>query len=353
MTTPRIPEPSAPQPRTLEPRSPSTSPLQHKDPLSGRGVVPSVRPEPGPIAVLPNPSALFSAAVVEGGGEVAPLSDATRGLVWLSERRADELAVVLRENPNIGWVQLPWAGVDGFSDLLASFADGSGPLITSAKGAYSEPVAEHAIVLAQAALRELGVKARDARWQPERSGFSLYGRRVVIVGAGGIAAEIIRLLEPYRTPITVVRRSPGDVAGADTTVTVDALAEVLPSAEVLILAAASTTESRHLIGAAELDLLPDGAALVNIARGALIDHDALLAAVRSGSLIGVGLDVTDPEPLPDEHGLWNEPRCIITSHSADTPEMTAPLLARRISENVRGFLGNGAFLGIVDPAAGY
>jgi len=340
-------------PRTLEPRSPSASHDQHRDPLSGHGVAPAVRPEPGPIAVLPNPSELFSAAVVEGGGEVAPLSPETRGLVWLSERRADELAVVLRENPGIGWVQLPWAGVDGFSEVLAGFADGSGPLITSAKGAYSEPVAEHALVLAQAALRELGVKARDARWQPERSGLSLYGRSVVIVGAGGIAAEIIRLLEPYRTRITVVRRSPGEVAGADTTVTVDALAEVLPNAEVLILAAASTSQSRHLIGAAELALLPRGAAVVNIARGALIDHDALLAALRADALIGVGLDVTEPEPLPDDHGLWLEPRCIITSHSADTPEMTAPLLARRIAENVRGFLGDGRFVGIVDPAAGY
>ncbi len=338
--------------RTLEPANPVVM-QQHRDPLSGHGVLATRRPESGPIAVLPSPSELFTSAVIAGGGEVAPLSEATRGLVWLSERRADELAVVLRDHPGIGWVQLPWAGVDGFADVLATFADGSGPLITSAKGAYSEPVAEHALVLAQAALRELGPKSREGRWRAERTGLSLYGRRVVIVGAGGIATEIIRLLGPYRTHVTVVRRSAGELAGADRTVTVDALHEVLPSAEVLILAAASTSQSRHLLGAAELALLPEGAAVVNIARGALIDHDALLHAVRSGQLIGVGLDVTEPEPLPDDHGLWTEPRCIITSHSADTPEMTAPLLARRISENVRGFMGDGRFVGIVDAAAGY
>ena len=75
-------------------------------------------------------------------------------------------------------------------------------------------------------------------------------------------------------------------------------------------------------------------------------------ALREKRLLGAGLDVTTPEPLPAEHALWSQPRCLITSHSADTPEMTAPLLARRITENVRAFLGGSRFVGIVAPAAG-
>jgi phosphoglycerate dehydrogenase-like enzyme len=329
-----------------------TSP-QHRDPLAAHGSSEGVdpQPQPGPIAVLPSATANFVTAAIEGGGEVVALSEATRGLIWLSESRADELAEVLDTHPKIGWVQLPWAGVDGFADILPRFADR--PLFTSAKGAYSEPVAEHAVALLHAVLRELAPKARAARWAPVRSGLSLYGRHVVIVGAGGIAAEIIRLLAPWRARITIVRRSSGDVDGADRTVTSDQLHSVLVDADAVILAAASTAATRHLLGPAEFALLRPHVAVINIARGALIDNEALLDALREKRILGAGLDVTDPEPLPDDHPLWSEPRCLITSHSADTPEMTAPLLAERISTNVRAFLGNGRFVGVVDPRAGY
>jgi len=326
---------------------------QHRDPLCGTGALPSQRCEPGPIAVLPSAPNAFVEAVVAGGGEVRDIDASTRGVVWLSEKRADELRGLLRAHPQIGWVQLPWAGVDAFADLLSDYADGSGPVFTSAKGAYSEPVAEHAVTLAQAVLRELAPKARHAQWAQQRTGQSLYGRRVVLVGAGGIAAEVLRLLAPYRVHVTVVRRTAAPMVGADETVTADALHEVLPRAEVLILAAAATSASRHLIGERELALLPEGAGLVNIARGALVDTAALVRALASGRLAGAGLDVTEPEPLPPDHALWGEPRCLITSHSADTPEMTAPLLAQRVTENVRGFLGDGRLVGLVDPAAGY
>lgn len=326
---------------------------QHRDPVSGQGRVPEQRPRPGAVTVLPGASSFFAEAVVAGGATLADLGPDTRGLVWLSERRAHELTDILLTHPGIDWVQLPWAGVDGFADVLARYANGGGPLFTSAKGAYSEPVAEHAVALVHAILREFAPKARAAQWAPARTGLSLYGRHVVIVGAGGIAAELIRLLAPYRVTISVVRRSAESMPGADRTVEVGALHDVLPTADVLILAAASTVETRALIGAAELALLPDTAALVNIARGALIDQDAVAHALHENRLLGAGLDVTSPEPLGGDHALWREPRCIITSHSADTPEMTAPLLARRITNNVRAFIGDSNFVGIVDPAAGY
>jgi phosphoglycerate dehydrogenase-like enzyme len=84
-----------------------------------------------------------------------------------------------------------------------------------------------------------------------------------------------------------------------------------------------------------------------------VDSLALDASLRSGHLWGAGLDVTDPEPLPDGHPLWTAPRCVITSHCADTPEMVEPLLAERVKLNVAAFLGDGRFVGVVDPAAGY
>jgi phosphoglycerate dehydrogenase-like enzyme len=315
------------------------------------GALPSL--EVGSIAVLPNPSAIFVDAVVAGGGVVEPLSDATRGVVWLSEKDADGLTAVLDSNPGIQWVQLPWAGVDAFAHILRAASDKPIPIWTSAKGAYSEPVAEHALALSLACLRDFPVKARTGKWASPKTGSSLYGRHVVIVGAGGIALEIIRLFSVFDVTVTVVRRSRGSLAGADMTVTTDKLDEVLPLADVVILAAASTEETAHLIGENELALMKETAVLVNIARGALVDQDALAAALRTGVIAGAGIDVTSPEPLPESHALWSEPRCLITSHSADTPEMTAPLLAGRITNNTRAFLGNGRFVGVVDPVAGY
>ena len=312
----------------------------------------SQRPTPGPIAVLPRPNPVFVDAVLAGGGTVEPLSSATRGIVWLSEKQADELRVILEANSQVEWVQLPWAGVDAFSDILADYAGGR-PLWTSAKGAYSEPVAEQAVALSLALLRNFPEKSRGTSWEVDKRGTSLYGGRVVLVGAGGIAKEIIRLLSVFDVEITVVRRSAAPLDGAARTVTTDELHAVLPDADVVILAAASTGETAQLIGEAELRLMGESAVLVNIARGALIDTDALVDALASGSIAGAGLDVTDPEPLPDGHPLWAEPRCLITSHSADTPAMTAPLLANRIRLNVNAFLDDGRFVGVVDPVAGY
>lgn len=326
---------------------------QHRD-LDGSGIMHNPRPlVSGSIAVEPMQSALFVDAATRAGGHVAPLSSDTRGLIWLSEKRADELAVILRDNPQIEWVQLPWAGVDGFAGIFAHLDHDTAPVFTSAKGSYSEPVAEHALTLALALAREIPSKAREARWATERTGLSLYGNSVVIIGAGGITTELMSLFAPFRPRITVVRRHATPCDGAERTVTSDHLHDVLQDADVVIIAAAATQSTHHIINDAALRALPAHAIVVNIARGSLLDADAALTALREDRLWGLGLDVTDPEPLPADHPLWNEPRCVITSHSADTPLMTAHLLATRIFDNVGAFLAGRDLRGIVDTRAGY
>jgi phosphoglycerate dehydrogenase-like enzyme len=314
------------------------------------------RPEPGPVAILPPESAaaapLFAEAVESAGGTVAPLDADTRGIIWLSYAHAASLGEVLDRNPQVGWVQLPWAGVDAFSDVLTAHRR-EDLLVTSAKGAYAQPVAEHALALILASLRVLPRRARAGSWDSVPAGVSLYGLRVLIIGAGGIARELIRLLEPFGTSVVVVRRSAGDVPGAARTVGVDRLTAELPQADVVVVAAALTGDTRHLLGAAELGRMKASAHLVNIARGPLVDTDALVAALAAETLAGAAVDVTDPEPLPDGHPLWTEPRCLITPHMADTPDMTAPLLAERIRLNVLAFQGDAPFVGVVDPANGY
>ena len=324
------------------------APGEHRDPVAPVQIPVDRMPLPGPIAIEPLPEPAYSEAVVAAGGLIAPLSDATRGLIW--HGNGADLASVLDAHPGIGWVQLHLAGVEKCAEAFAGHPD---LVWTSAKGSFAEPVAEHALALTLAVLRQLPEKARSSSWAPVRQGISLYGRNVVIIGAGGIAIELMRLLAPFDVSVTIVRRTTTPLPGADRTVAAEQLLEVLPAADVVIVAAAATDETAQLIGAAELAAMKPTAALVNIARGRLVDTDALVAALKSGHLWGAGLDVTDPEPLPAEHPLWAAPRSVITSHSADTQEMVVPLMAVRIRANVAAFLGGNGFVGLVDTKAGY
>ncbi|WP_448004471.1 NAD(P)-dependent oxidoreductase [Agromyces bauzanensis] len=306
----------------------------------------------GPIAVLPDGDPTVEAAVRDAGGTVAALDASTRGIVWSAASGANRLGVALDAHPGVAWVQLPWAGVDAFAPLLERHR-GDGRIWTSAKGAYAQPVAEHALMLALALLRELPRRVGARSWEADERGRSLYGAEVVIVGAGGIAVELLRLLAPFGVRATVVRRRSEPVEGAFRTVSASALGEALDGAEVVFVAAALTGESRGLIGADEFARMPRGAVLVNVARGGLVDTDALVDALRSGRLGGAGLDVTDPEPLPEGHPLWSTPGCVITPHVADTEAMTAPLFAERVRRNVSAFVGDGVFEGRIDLDAGY
>jgi len=310
----------------------------------------SRRPQSGLIAIVPEPTDSLNRAVTAGGGVVGELSGATRGLVWRGFGDAEDLARVLDRFPDIGWVQLPLAGIEQFAVALQRH-----PTLvwTSAKGAFAQPVAEHALALTLALLRQLPKRILATSWALQKSGTSLYGLRVLIIGAGGIAIELIRLLAPFGVNVTVVRRGAGAVRGAHATVSVDHLCDVLPEADVVVIAAAATAATENLLGAMEFRVMKRTAILINIARGTLVDTAALVAALRSGQLAGAGLDVTSPEPLPDEHPLWNEPNVIITPHTADTPEMVEPLVAERVRVNVVALLGDGRFEGVVDTAQGY
>jgi len=301
------------------------------------------------VAVGPAEEGWAVEAIRRGGGEPVRLDQGPSGLVWTVARAIGELGEVLRAYPGIAWVQLPMAGIERVAE--AGLLDG-GRQWTSAKGAYAEPVAEHALALLLAGLRCLPERARARSWG-KPAGLSLFDQPVTIVGGGGIATALIGLLAPFRTRVTIVRRSPEPVAGAVTTVTASHLHEALAGARAVVLALALTPGNRGLIGREELDLMDERAWLVNVARGGLVDTDALVEALRAHSIGGAALDVTDPEPLPAAHPLWDLPNCLITPHTADTEEMTRPLLAARITENVRRLATGQELTGRVDPELGY
>jgi phosphoglycerate dehydrogenase-like enzyme len=223
---------------------------------------------------------------------------------------------------------------------------------TSAKGVYADQVAEHALMLALAGLRQLPERITARSWG-KPGGDSLFDERVTILGGGGITASLLRLLAPFRVAATVVRRVAEPAPGAARTVPVSGLTTALPDAKVVFLALALTPETERIIGAEQLAAMRADAWLVNVARGRHVDTDALVAALAARSIAGAALDVTDPEPLPVGHPLWAQQRCIITPHTADPAEISDAEFARRISDNVSRFATGQPLLGLVDPAAGY
>ena len=305
---------------------------------------------PGPrIAVGPDGIRSWLAPAVEAGGADLVGYEAADGLVWAAHEAPAELGEVLDAHPGVSWVQLPWAGVEPYVEVIAAHADRTW---TCGKGVYAEPVAEHALTLLLAGLRGLDTYARTATWEKPR-GRNLLGANVVIVGGGGITTSLLRLLAPFGCDVTVVRRSPAPIAGATRVVDASGLDDALLGADALVLALALTPETLGLIDRRRLDLLADHAWVVNVARGRHIVTDDLVGALRVGSIGGAGLDVTDPEPLPDGHPLWSLPNVLITPHVGNTPEMAVALLSARITENVRRFGTGEQLLGLVDPAAGY
>jgi phosphoglycerate dehydrogenase-like enzyme len=305
---------------------------------------------PAPVvAVGPEVPRWVADAVARGGGTTTGIGERADALVWLEPHGADRLRAALDSTPGVRWVQLPWAGVERLAPS-GLFADGR--TWTCAKGVYAEPVAEHALALAMAGLRHLPERITARSWGRPK-GATLYDADVTIVGGGGITASLLALLGPLRARATVVRRRPEPMDGAVRTVTADRLHDVLPDARVVFLTLALTPETTGIIGAAELGRMQPSAWLVNVARGGHVVTDDLVAALAGGTIAGAALDVTDPEPLPDGHPLWDLPNAIITPHTADWPEVVVPLLAARISDNVERFAAGRPLVGLVDPLAGY
>ena len=298
------------------------------------------------IAIEPKSFEAYEAAVIAAGAKVSPLNSHVGGLIWTDYSQPEALGILIDENPQLEWVQLPFAGVDAFSQVLRK------PIrFTSAKGAYAEPVAEHALALCLALGRAIPERVMAKSWG-RKFAVSLYEANVVIVGGGGITEELLRQLKPFRCKVTVVRKRPTNSAG-HLELPQGQLDEVLPKADFVVLACALTAETLHLFSDERFSKMKPEAYLVNVARGRVIDSEALDRALRAGLIAGAGIDVTDPEPLPDEHFLWNTPNLIITPHTADTKPMVLRMFARRILENVSAYQGKTEWVGLVDPQLGY
>ena len=220
-------------------------------------------------------------------------------------------------------VQLMTNGFDGVLQQLPPHVT-----VCNAAGVHDASTAELAVGLALASLRGLDDAARampHGDWNARRR-TSLADRRVLVVGWGGVGRAVARRLEGFEVAVTAVgsraRHQDGvDVHGPDE------LPALLPDHDVVVLACPLDESTRGLVDTAFLAALPDGALVVNVARGPVVDTDALLAELRSGRLTAA-LDVTDPEPLPAEHPLWTAPGCLVSPHVGGNTSAFRPRFVR-------------------------
>lgn len=300
------------------------------------------------VFVGPTPDEELQRAVLAGGCRVVTTLEAADGVVWYGRDPADLQG---RLPSAVRWLQLPDAGIEKW---VAAGLVKPGLTVTSARGVYGPQVAEHALALVLACVHGVPAFSRVHVWdQAAAVVASLRGATVVVVGAGGIGSAFIDLLRPFGAQVLAVTPDGRPLEGADRTAAFAELEAVLGEADVVVLAAPSTPQTHHLIRASTLALMKASAVVVNVARGDLIDSDALLTALDDGTIAGAGLDVTEPEPLPDGHRLLTHPRALITPHVANPPHLKRLAFARRVHDNCSRFAEGRPLLAVVDTIKGY
>lgn len=224
-----------------------------------------------------------------------------------------------RRAPNLQWLHIGFAGTDTpiFRELMAR-----GVTVTNSSGAASEPIAQTALAgmlaLNRGFPRWAALQRRHEWKRQQHSPPDLQGQTITVVGLGSIGSHVARLARAFGLHVVGVRRTPaGPADGIDDWVPPDRLREVLPRTDWLALTLPLTPQTHHLIDAGALALLPRGAHILNVGRGALIDELALVESLRSGHLSGAYLDVFETEPLPESSPLWDLENVILTPHDSN------------------------------------
>jgi phosphoglycerate dehydrogenase-like enzyme len=257
------------------------------------------------------------------------------------------------------WVQARSAGVDHLLPI-AGLAANDRIVLTNYRAVHGPAIAEHALAMLLTQSRNLGFYAeaqRAGRWRrddPPHRSFALEGHTLLVVGIGGIGSEIAARAHAFGMRVLATRRSDAPAPPfVERVGKPDQLLQLLPEADVVAVAVPLTPETERMFGDRAFAAMKPGAFFINVARGRIVDTDALVRALRSGRLGGAGLDVTDPEPLPPDHPLWKFPNVIITPHVASDAELTRERGQALLRENLRRFGAGEPLLNVVDKRAGY
>ncbi len=263
---------------------------------------------------------------------------------------------LLKAAKDLEWLQTNSAGVEAY---LKPGVLPRGAALTNATGAYGLAISEHMLGMLLMLYKKLELY-RDAQntgaWASQGAVRSVYGATVLVLGMGDIGGEFGRRCKALGARVVGVRRTNTEKPDyADEVHLIDELDRLLPEADVVAVTLPGTEATRNLLDRERIEKMKEGAVLLNVGRGSIVDTEALCDALESGKLSGAGLDVTDPEPLPPGHRLWKIPTAVVTPHISGFfhLEETHNRIVGICAENLRRFLRGEALRNRVDFSTGY
>jgi len=271
---------------------------------------------------------------------------------WFDMYDKAKMAEIISAATNLKWLNSIYAGVEHFplEQLKAQ-----GTILTNGAGLNSAPIAEFAVMMMLSAAKRSDLivdNQRQHNWLSTPPGTTeIDDSKALIIGYGGIGQQIAKKLSGFDVEVTAVRRTP---TGEANVIGLDDWRDRLGEFDWVFVSAPATSDTRHLLGAEEFAAMKDSAWLINVARGTLVDQDALLAALNDKTIGGAALDVTDPEPLPADHPLWDAPNCLITMHLSGTAQSRMfQRAATRFVENLKRYRKGDEMIAVADFDRGY
>lgn len=275
---------------------------------------------------------------------------------WAQVILGNVSAAMLHGSPALEWLQTNSAGVEAYIQPGVLAGD---TLLTNATGAYGLAIAEHMLGMLLELFKKLELY-RDAQksgaWQSQGAVKAVYGSTVLVLGMGDIGGEFAARCKALGAKVIGVRRSPRPCPEyADEVHLLEDLDSLLPQADVVAVTLPGTDATRGLMSRERLAKMKEGAVLLNVGRGFIVDTEALCDALERGHLSGAGVDVTDPEPLPPTHRLWNIPTAVVTPHISGFYHLreTHERIVGIFLENLRHFQAGEPLRNLVDFATGY
>ena len=298
-------------------------------------------------------------AAAEGRGfEIRFLDNAEEDPAYLKEAEVlfGHLPQIVKDAPGVKWICTPFAGVDQFLAKDA-FANPE-TMLTNSSGAYGVTIAEHTVMLLLDILRRQPdyrklVNAHE--WRRDLAVRSIKGSRITLLGTGDIGQETAARLRAFAPANLIgVNRSGRNPGSFDRILTAADWETILPETDVLIISLPGTKEAFHMLGGKQLALLPDGAVIINVGRGSVIDQKALLGELRNGRLYA-GLDVFEKEPLAKDDPVWETPNLLITPHTAGnmTLKHTVEKIVEQFLEDFANYCEGQPLKHLVDRERGY
>ena len=254
----------------------------------------------------------------------------------------------MRQAVNLKWFQSMWAGTEEYNGFLPE-----GIVFTSSSGSNSRSVAEHMLSGLMAVCRRLTTymdSQRSHLWKDEGPIKTILGGTVLVLGAGNVGSTFAGLCQGLGAKTIGVKRTvTGPIEGFDEVRTMDELDTLLPQADVVALTLPHSPQTVGLMNADRIARMKDDAILISAGRGSVLDQDALVKAMKAGKLWGAALDVTDPEPLPADHPLWDVPNLLLTPHVAGGMrlEITRRKCVEMAQENLRRYLAGEKLANVV------